>query len=99
MKCREYEKSTKKTLFISIAAMMSAFALILYVIELLTSEPVFDIRSFSLNYVISLPFILFSIIINCSVAAIMNRPALRKRGMAVKIVAEGWIGVSAGIRF
>lgn len=93
------KNSTKKTLFISIAAMMSAFALILYVIELLTSEPVFDIRSFSLNYVISLPFILFSIIINCSVAAIMNRPALRKRGMAVKIVAEGWIGVSAGIRF
>ena len=44
------KKSTKKTLFISIAAMMSAFALILYVIELLTSEPVFDIRSFSLNY-------------------------------------------------
>ena len=88
-----------KTLFISIAVLMSAFAATLYVIELLTSEPVFDIRSFSLNYVISLPFILFSIIINCSVAAIMNRPALRKLGMAVKIVAEGWIGLSAGIRF
>lgn len=86
-------------MFISIAVLMSAFAATLYVIELLTSEPVFDIRSFSLNYVISLPFILFSIIINCSVAAIMNRPALRKLGMAVKIVAEGWIGLSAGIRF
>lgn len=83
------KKSTKKTLFISIAAMMSAFALILYVIELLTSEPVFDIRSFSLNYVISLPFILFSIIINCSVAAIMNRPALRKTSMPAKIAVEG----------
>lgn len=83
------KKSTKKTLFISIAVMISAFALILYVIELLTSEPVFDIRSFSLNYVISLPFILFSIIINCSVAAIMNRPALRKTSMPAKIAVEG----------
>lgn len=83
------KKSTKKTLFISIAVMISAFALILYVIELLTSEPVFDIRSFSLNYVISLPFILFSIIINCSVAAIMNRPALRKTSMSAKIAVEG----------
>lgn len=83
------KKSTKKTLFISIAVMMSAFALILYIIELLTSEPVFDIRSFSLNYVISLPFILFSIIINCSVAAIMNRPALRKTSMSAKIAVEG----------
>lgn len=76
-------------MFISIAVMISAFALILYVIELLTSEPVFDIRSFSLNYVISLPFILFSIIINCSVAAIMNRPALRKTSMPAKIAVEG----------
>lgn len=83
------KKSTKKTLFISIAVMISAFALILYVIELLTSEPVFDIRSFSLNYVISLPFILFSIIINCSVAAIMDRPALRKTSMPAKIAVEG----------
>lgn len=89
MKSENMKKSTKKTLFISIAAMMSAFALILYVIELLTSEPVFDIRSFSLNYVISLPFILFSIIINCSVAAIMNRPALRKTSMPAKIAVEG----------
>lgn len=81
--------STRKSLYIGIFTVLAIIAAALYTIELLAPEPVFDIKSFSLNYVISLPFILLCIIINCGIAAIMNSRALRKRSMAIRMAAEG----------
>lgn len=77
---------------------MAAFAVILYVIELLTSEPVFGVTSFSLNYVLTLPFLLLSIIIDIGMAVLMNRPAMRKRSVGLRLLAEGvLVAIVSGI--
>ena len=77
--------------------MVIAITVMLYMIELTTSEPVFDIASFSLNYVVSLPFILLSIIINFSIAAIMNRPMFLKQKIYLKIIISGIIVVLVAV--
>ena len=84
---------TRKTLYIAGIAALAAFAVILYVIELLTSEPVFGVTSFSLNYVLTLPFLLLSIIIDIGMAVLMNRPAMRKRSVGLRLLAEGVLAV------
>ena len=84
---------TRKTLYITGIAALAAFAVILYVIELLTSEPVFGVTSFSLNYVLTLPFLLLSIIIDIGMAVLMNRPAMRKRSVGLRLLAEGVLAV------
>lgn len=61
---------------------------VLYIIELLTSEPIFDVTSFSLNYVVSFPFILLSIIINWGVAVLMNKPMFQKQKIFIKIATS-----------
>ncbi|HIR83103.1 MAG TPA: histidine kinase [Candidatus Cryptobacteroides pullicola] len=73
--------------YIGIVAALAVLALVLYAVELLTSEPVFY-RSFSLNYAISLPFMLLSIIIDCLVALVMNGRRLRRSASAVRIAVE-----------
>lgn len=65
---------TRKILYVSIAVVLTAFAVIRYAVELLTSRPVSDIASFRLNYVVSLPFLLLSIII-CAGANCFTTPA------------------------
>lgn len=76
-----------RNVYIGIVAALAALALVLYAVELHTSEPVFY-RSFSLSYAISLPFMLFSIIIDCSVALVMNGRRLRRSGPAVRTAVE-----------
>lgn len=89
---------TRKTLYIAGIAALAAFAVILYVIELLTSEPVFGVTSFSLNYVLTLPFLLLSIIIDIGMAVLMNRPAMRKRSVGLRLLAEGvLVAIVSGI--
>ncbi len=89
---------TRKVVSISALAVLVMLAVILYVLELLTSEPVFNLTGFSLNYVISLPFMLLSIIVSCGIAVIMNRTALRKLNIAVRTAVEGLsAGIVAGI--
>lgn len=85
----------RKALYISIIVALAAVAAVLYTIELLTSRPVFDVTSFSLNYVISLPFMLLCIIVNCGTAMLMNRPRLRKRSLFIRITLEGIFSVLA----
>lgn len=84
---------TRKTLYIAVIAALAAFAVTLYVIELLTSEPVFGVTSFSLNYVLSLPFLLLSLIIDIGMAVLMNRPAMRKRSVGLRLLGEGVLAV------
>ena len=84
---------TRKTLYIAVIAALAAFAVTLYVIELLTSEPVFGVTSFSLNYVLSLPFLLLSLIIDIGMAVLMNRPAMRKRSVGLRLLGEGVLTV------
>lgn len=84
---------TKKLFFIVAIALLAAFAVIQYMVGLLASRPVSDMTTFSLNYVLSLPFLLLSIITNCGIAALMNRPALRKRSVAVRIITEGMLAI------
>ena len=78
-----------RTVYIAIIAALAVFTIILYLIELLTSEPVFDITSFSLNYVVSIPFLLFGIIMNCGIAAVMNSRRARRLKVQARIVIEG----------
>lgn len=85
---------TRKTLYIAVIAALAAFAVTLYVIELLTSEPVFGVTSFSLNYVLSLPFLLLSLIIDIGMAVLMNRPAMRKRSVGLRLLGEGVLAVT-----
>lgn len=70
-----------------------AFTVIIYTIELLTSESIFNITSFSLNYAISFSFILLSVIMNCGIAAIMNRPVFRKLSVIKRIIIGGVFAV------
>lgn len=82
------ERRNIKYRFIGGTALI-AFTTVLYLIELFTSEPVFDITRFSLNYVISLPFILLTLIINWGMVAIMNRPVFRKQNMFIRMIVSG----------
>lgn len=70
-------------------AMLIIFSIILYLIELLTSRPIFNLTRFSLNYVISLPFILLSIITVALITIGINRPKLQKWNAYLKITLEG----------
>lgn len=70
-------------------AALTMFAVILYVIELLTSRPIFDLISGNINYVISFPFLLLSIIVNYGIVIALNRPGARKLKLPVRVVTEG----------
>lgn len=76
----------RKIIYWYIGITVIAFAVILYLIELLTSKPVFNVASFSLNYAVSFSFILLSVIINCGIAAIMSKPIFQERSVPIKIV-------------
>ena len=92
------ENKKRKFWYISIVVIIS-FTLILYMIEFLTVKPVFNITSFSLNYVISLPFLLLSLIINSCVGIIANRTISRKQPVFVRIIVNGVLAVLvAGIQ-
>lgn len=86
------ENKKRKYRYIGIVVTIS-FTLILYIIELLTAIPIFDITSFSLNYVISLPFILLSIVINSSIGIIINRSIYRKQNVFVKIIINSVLAI------
>lgn len=86
------ENKKRKFWYISIVVIIS-FTLILYMIEFLTVKPVFNITSFSLNYVISLPFLLLSLIINSCVGIIANRTISRKQPVFVRIIVNGVLAV------
>ena len=73
------------------------FTAIVYTVELLTAEPVFSITSFSLNYAVSFPFILLSVVINCGTAALLHRPALKKRSVALRIAFGGMSAVVVAV--
>lgn len=79
---------SRKRKYIGIIVIVS-FTVILYMIELLTSKPIFDVASFSLNYVISLPFILLSVVINSGIAVIMNKPLFQKQNIFARIIISG----------
>lgn len=86
------ENKKRKIWYISIVVIIS-FTLILYLIEFLTVKPVFDITKFSLNYVISLPFMLLSLIMNSCVGVIISRTISRKQPVFVRIVVNGVLAV------
>lgn len=72
---------------IVIAGIIASTA-ILYAIELKTSQPVFSITNFSLNYAVSFTFILLSLIANYGIAMLMNRTVFRFRNVMAIITAE-----------
>lgn len=76
---------------------MTAVTAVLYTIELLTAEPIFDIAEFSLNYVVSFPYILLSIVINSGIAAMTDKLLFRKRkpvsGIIVGALSAAFIAV------
>lgn len=74
----------KKYIYAAVSGII-VFTVILYLIELLRSEPVFDVTSFSLNYVVSLPFILLSILINSGIAIMLNKPVFRRQKILIRI--------------
>lgn len=86
------ENKKRKIWYISIVVIIS-FTQILYLIEFLTVKPVFDITKFSLNYVISLPFMLLSLIMNSCVGVIISRTISRKQPVFVRIVVNGVLAV------
>lgn len=65
-----------------------ASVVVLYIIELVTSEPIFNIASFSLNYSVSFTLILLSLIANCGVAVVMNKPVFRKQNVLNRVIIE-----------
>lgn len=65
-----------------------ASVVVLYIIELVTSEPIFNIASFSLNYSVSFTLILLSLIANCGVAVVMNKPVFRKLNVLNRVIIE-----------
>ena len=86
------ENKKRKIWYISIVVIIS-FTQILYLIEFLTVKPVFDITKFRLNYVISLPFMLLSLIMNSCVGVIISRTISRKQPVFVRIVVNGVLAV------
>lgn len=90
------DNKKRKYWYISIVVIIS-FTLILYIIELLTAIPIFNIMSFNLNYVISLPFILLSLIINSCVGIIINRTISRKRPVFMRIVVNSALSVLVAV--
>lgn len=85
----------RKYWHIGIAAI--AFTVTLYMIELLTSKPIFNVTSFSLNYAVSFSFILLSVIINCGIAAIMNKPEFQKYPIFIRIIIGGVMTVLVAV--
>lgn len=65
-----------------------ASVVVLYIIELVTSDPIFNIASFSLNYSVSFTLILLSLIANCGVAVVMNKPVFRKLNVLNRVIIE-----------
>lgn len=90
------ENKKRKYWYVSIVVIIS-FTLILYIIELLATIPIFDITSFSLNYVISLPFILLSIVINSCVGIIINRTISRKQPILMRIIVNSALSVLVAV--
>lgn len=90
------ENKKRKIWYISIVVIIS-FTLILYLIEFLTVKSVFDITKFSLNYVISLPFMLLSLIMNSCVGVIISRTISRKQPVFVRIVVNGVLAVLVAV--
>lgn len=90
------ENKKRKIWYISIVVIIS-FTLILYLIEFLTVKPVFDITKFSLNYVISLPFMLLSLIMNSCVGVIISRTISRKQPVFVRIVVNSVLAVLVAV--
>lgn len=102
--CRIFRKKWKemntrkiKCRYVSIIAILTVIAVILYIIELVTSKPVFDITRFTLNYVVSLPFMLLSIVMNCGIAVMMNWTELKRCNISIKVAAEGTLAVLAAM--
>ena len=85
MNNKTVERRKRNYRYVGIAVII-VFTLILYMMELLTSEPVLDIASFSLNYVVSLPFILLSVIINAGIAVLLNKPVFRRKNVLIRII-------------
>lgn len=86
-----------RTAYIAVASALAILAAGLYLAELLNREPLFDAASFSLNYVVSLPFMLLSIILNCCVVALMNGRAMRRSGVAARLGTEGLAAVLSAV--
>lgn len=89
-------KRNIKYRYIGIAA-ITALTIILYMIELLNSKPLFDITSFSLNYVVSLPFILLSMILNWGIAVIINTSIFQKQRFFARIILSSILVISTAI--
>lgn len=86
------ENRKQKYWYVGITVII-VFLIILYAIELVTSKPIFSITSFSLSYAVSFQFILLSLIANCGIAAIMNKPVFRKQNVFIRIIIEGILAV------
>ena len=77
-----------KSVYLVLIVVMAVFAVGIYMIELLRSEPVFDIASFSLDYEVSVPFILLSVIANVAIAVAMNSPLFMKLNAFMRLAME-----------
>lgn len=86
------KKRNTRYRYIGVTAII-IFTMIIYFIELVTSKPIFDITRFSLNYVVSLPFILLIILINLLIAAIINKPIFRKQKLYTRVIISGMFAV------
>lgn len=80
-------------LFLTVIVLVAFSTLFLYLIELLTSKPVFDVFRFSVNYVISLPFILLMILADYGLVVWMNRVRRINRNIYVRVALEGLAAV------
>lgn len=86
----------RKYMYVGIVMMITVI-IILYVIELVTSKPIFDITNFNLNYSVSVTFILLSLIANCGIAAIMNKPVFQKQNVLMRIIIEGFCAILVAV--
>ena len=84
----------KKIVVISLL-ILSLLTLFLYLIELLTSKPAFDVFRFTINYAISLPFLLFLILTDyLLVVVVANRLRRIRDSFVLKVIFEGVVSVA-----
>ena len=86
-------ENRKRKYWYVVIAVIIASTVILYTVELVTSKPLFNVTSFSLNYAISFPFMLLSVVLNCGIAVMMRKSIFRKRNVAMKMTIEGILAI------
>lgn len=68
---------------------LAFLTLFLYLIELLTSKPTFDILNFTINYAISLPFMLLLLLADYGLVVFINRSAKLAGNWVIRVIVEG----------